>query len=109
MRRLPFTHLQKVMAERAAQQRGLEVTTGTINSRRPAGSAGASYSAQFKGGGGSGLTTLAGDFEPGQSVVIARHGPGALTYQILGAAPTNKRATQTETMRDIDATNARLL
>ncbi len=109
MRRLPFTHLQKVMSERSVQQRGLEVTTGIIGSRRPAGSSGASYSAQFKGGGGTGMTTLAGDYEPGASVVIARHGPGALTYQILGAAPTNKRATQGETMRDIDATNARLL
>lgn len=109
MRRLPFTHLQKVMAERSAQQRGLEVTTGQINGRRPAGSSGASYSATFKGGGGTGLTTLAGDYEPGQSVVIARHGPGALTYQILGGAPTNKRATHTESMRDIDATNVRLL
>lgn len=104
MKRIPFSHVQAQMMDRNRRQRTEMTRTGQVVRRSPSGPGGSSYSVSIDGGIGTDIASMAGDYAPGDTVAVHNFGPGAWTQSIMGAVPTNKRATQAAQAFSVDVT-----
>jgi len=95
-KRLPLTHAMKRLNKRLEGQTGTTIQTARVTNRNPTGGNAASYTVDFKGTASQGFTTTGGDYEPGQTIMARVNNGGSGEPQIIGNAPTNKKATQGE-------------
>ena len=100
-KRLPLTHAMKRLNKRLEGQTGTTIQTARVTNRNPSGGNSATYTVDFRGTASQGFTTTGGDFEPGATVMARTNAGGSGDPQIVGDAPTNKKATQSEQAIDI--------